>query len=146
LEKQLGKMSKGVRMPIITKKPLGNKLIKGRDHLLDCTSVWKIAGIPINFTTDVAAMYVTFKDKDSLDDAHAVISLNSINDPDQFIISDDGLGLTFWLKKEDQEDIVAENVNYCMDMVLIMTDGKEFSYINDYSIVFGQPPTLETGF
>lgn len=130
-------------MPIITKKPLGNKLIKGRDHLLDCTSIWKIAGTQINFDTDVDAIYVTFKDNDSLTDEYAVIALNSNDNPDQFIISDDGYGLTFWLKAADQDNIVAEKVNYAMDMVLLMTDGKEFPYINDYNIVFGQPATLE---
>jgi hypothetical protein len=133
-------------MPIITKKPQGNKLIKGRDHLLDCTSVWKIAGTDINFSSDVLAIYVTIKDKDSLADIDAAVALNSDDNPDQFIISDDGLGLTFWLKKEDQDDIVAETKTYCMDMVLIMSDGKEFPYINDYAVVFGQPPTLETGY
>ena len=131
-------------MPIITKKPQGNKLIKGRDHLLDCTAVWKIADEQINFTDDVDKIVVTFKDKDSLDDEYAVVALNSEDNPDQFIISDDGLGLVFWLKKEDQVDIIAEKIHYAMDMVLLLTDGKEFPYINDYGIVFGQPVTMET--
>ena len=69
-------------MPIITKKPLGNKLIKGRDHLLDCTSVWKIAKTDINFNTDVTIIYVTLKDNDSLDDSYAIVALNSEDNPD----------------------------------------------------------------
>jgi len=133
-------------MPILIKKPTGGKLVKGRDHKLKCTLTWDDGTNP-NLSTDVAAYYVTIKPSDSLEDTDAVIAINSVDNPDQFIITDAAEGqMQVWIKKTDQDDIIPDTEKYCFDMVVVLTDGTEWPYILDYNIVFGQPATRETGY
>jgi len=137
-------------MPIVTKKPTGGKLVLGRDHKLDCVLTWNDGTHP-NTDTEVDAYYVTIKASDALDDDDAVVALNSVDDADQFITSGTGITpangeMTFWLKAADQADIVADIVKYCMDMVVILTDGTEWPFVLDYNLVFAQPATRETGY
>lgn len=130
-------------MPITTKKPAGEKLVKGRDHKLDCVLTWNDGTHP-NTITDISAYYVTIKSSDMLDDESAVVSVNSIDNSDQFIVpevsSADGK-MTFWLKAEDQDNIVAGSTKYVFDLVVVLTDGTSWPFILDYNLVFTQPAT-----
>lgn len=136
-------------MPITIKKPTGGKLIKGRDHKLKCTLTWDDDTHP-NLHDDVAAFYVTVKASDALEDEDAAIAINSIDNSDQFILDDEATPpegtMTVWIKRTDQDEIIPDTVKYCLDMVVVLTDGTEWPFINDYNIVFGQPPTRETGY
>lgn len=136
-------------MPILIKKPTGGKLVKGRDHKLKCTLTWDDGTHP-NLHTDVAAFYVSLKDSDELIDNDAIIAINSIDNPDQFILDEEATPLegkmVVWIKRTDQENIIADTVKYCLDMVVVLTDGTEWPYILDYSIIFAQPVTQETGY
>jgi hypothetical protein len=136
-------------MPITIKKPTGGKLIKGRDHKLKCTLTWEDGTHP-NLHDDIEAFYVSMKSSDALEDSSATISINSIDNPDQFILDDEATPLegtmTVWIKRTDQDNIIPDKVKYCMDMVVVLSDGTEEPYINDYNIVFGQPITRETGY
>lgn len=129
-------------MPItITDEP-GDKRSLGRDHKLKCVLTWDDGTHP-NLTTDVAAYYVSIKSSETLSDAEATIALNSIDNPDQFIVTDAANGeLTLWIKRADQVD-VAVNLKYYFDMVVVLTDGTEWSYIED-TVVFSQPITRST--
>jgi hypothetical protein len=136
-------------MPITIKKPTGGKLMKGRDHRLKCTLTWDDGTHP-NLHTDIAAFYFTMKSNDSLADDDATISINSIDNPDQFILDDEATPLEgtmkIWIKKADQSSVVPDTIKYCADVVVVLTDGTEWPFITDYNIVFGQPPTRETGY
>jgi hypothetical protein len=136
-------------MPITIKKPTGGKLIKGRDHKLKCTLTWDDETHP-NLHTDVAAFYVSVKSSDALDDEYAVIAINSIDNPDQFILDEEATPLegtmTLWIKRADQAAIVSDTVKYCLDMVVVLSDGTEEPFISDYNVVFGQPITRITGY
>jgi hypothetical protein len=130
-------------MPILIKKPTGGKLIKGRDHKLKYTMTWDDGTHP-NLSTEVDAIYMTFKESDKVLDSAAVIAINSIDNPDQFSIVSavDGKG-KIWIKKTDQEDISADGRSYYVDIVVVLTDGTDWPFVNDYSVAFAQPATQE---
>jgi hypothetical protein len=132
-------------MPITFKKPTGGKLIKGRDHRLRYTMTWD-DDTALNLTTDIAAIYVGFKSSDALDDDNFVMAFNSIDNADQFITvtAAEGKGI-LWIKKTDQDDIIPE-VKYCAEVVVVLTDGTEWSFVTDYNVVFGAPVVRVTGY
>lgn len=133
-------------MPLTIKKPTGGKLIKGRDHKLKYTMTWDDGTHP-NLSSDIDAIYMTFKESDVLDeeDGVAVIALNSIDNPDQFITVDAASGQgKIWIKKTDQDDIIPDKVKYCVDIVVVLSDGTEWPFVNDYNVIFAQPVTRET--
>jgi hypothetical protein len=136
-------------MPITLKKPTGGKLVKGRDHKLRCTLVWDDGEHP-NLHTDVAAFYLTVKASDALDDEDAVIVLNSLDNADQFILNDEATPLegkmVIWIKRTDQDNIIADIVKYAIDLVVVLTDGTEWPFILDYNLIFAQPVTQVTGY
>ena len=126
-------------MPLTIKKPTGGKLVKGRDHYLQCQFTWDDGTHP-DLTT--SHFYVTMKESDTQDDEDAIIAFNSEDNADQFINIDNSEGIMdIWFKKEDQEDIVTNTVNYCADLVVVLTDGTEWPFILDYNITFAQPIT-----
>jgi hypothetical protein len=129
-------------MSIFIKKPTNGKLIKGRDHKLKYVMTWDDGTHP-NLSSDITAIYLTCKSSDALDDEDAVIAINSIDNADQFIIvnASEGQG-KIWIKHDDQDDIIAER-KYCIDVVVVLTDGTEWPFVNDYNIVFTQPVTQE---
>lgn len=130
-------------MPIIIKKPTGGRLVKGRDHYLQCTLAWDDGTHP-DLTT--SHFYMTIKASDADIDTDATIALNSIDNPDQFIVVDNEDGkLDIWIKKTDQDDIVPDSVKYELDVVVVISDGTEWPFVLDYNVVFCQPPTRETG-
>ena len=134
-------------MIVSIKKTTSGKLPKGRDHKLDYTMVWKHNNEPVDLETDVDVMFLVVKPSDTLDDDEAVILLNSDDNPDQFIVrdADEGEG-TFWIKKTDQDDIIPDTKKYCLGVVVVLSDGTEWPFIEDYNIVFSQPALLETGY
>jgi hypothetical protein len=132
-------------MPIVTKKPTGGKLVLGRDHKLDCVLTWNDGTHP-NTATEVSAYYATIKDNDSSTDA--VVSVNSIDNADQFIVSGEEVTpadgeMIFWLKASDQENIVADTTKYVFDIVVVLIDGTQWQFVLDYNLVFAQPATRE---
>jgi len=136
-------------VPITIKKPTGGKLIKGRDHKLKCTLTWDDGTHP-NLHKDIAAFYLTVKASDALEDDDAAIAINSLHNPDQFILDEEVIPptgkMTVWIKRTDQDKIIPDIVKYCLDMVVVLTDGTEWPFINDYNVIFGQPVTRETGY
>jgi hypothetical protein len=129
-------------MPLTIKKPTGGKLVKGRDHYLQCQLTWDDGTHP-----DLTAshFYVTMKESDLQEDEDAIMAFNSEDNGDQFIVVDNSTGeLDVWFKKEDQDDIVPNITNYCTDLVVILSDGTEWPFILDYNLVFAQPITRKT--
>ena len=133
-------------MHLKIKKPTGGKLVKGRDHRLKYTMTWDDDTHP-NLTNDIDAIYVTVKASDALADDLAVIAFNSVDNPDQFITVDAANGQgKIWIKKDDQDAIIPDTVQYCMDIVVIVSDGTEWEFVLDNNIMFTQPATRETGY
>lgn len=131
-------------MAITIKKPTNGKLVKGRDHKLKYTMTWDDDTHP-NLSADIDAIYVTIKASDTLDDEDAIIAINSIDNADQFIITSAANGQgQIWIKAADQDDIIPDTVKYCMDVVVVLTDGTEWPFILDYNVVFAQPATIST--
>lgn len=127
-------------MPLTIKKPLGGKLVKGRDHKLKYIMTWDDGTHP-NLDTEVAAIYATIKSSDIVEDEDAIFAINSTDNPDQFIVvSATGGQGKIWIKKDDQDDIIPE-IKYCMDVVVVLTDGTEWEFVLDNNIIFTQPPT-----
>ena len=139
---------------IVYKPPTNGKLPLGRDHLLRCAIVWSDADYAgqehPNLHTDVAAFYVTIKQSDVATDIAATVSVNSVDNPDQFILDEEATPLegkmTFWLKRANQVDIIPDTVKYAMDMVIVLTDGKELPYFITNNLVFTKSITGETGY
>jgi len=138
-------------MAITIKKPALGKLVKGRDHKLRCQMVWNDEDeTPVDLYSEVAAMYVTIKSSDSLADEDAEIAINSLDNSDQFILDNSATPIqgkmVLWIKKTDQANIVPDTVKYCMDLVVVLTDGTEWPFVLDYNLMFCKPPTGETGY
>lgn len=131
-------------MPITLQKPWGGKLIKGRDHRLRCSLIWDDNTRP-HLENDVDAFYATLKASDVFEDEDAIFSIDSVNNPDQFIITDaEESQLIIWIKRDNIKDVVADTVKYCFDVVVVLKDGTEWPYILDYNIVFANPVLQET--
>ena len=124
-------------MPIqILPTSLGKgRLILGDDHLLECTLTWDDETHP---DLENSTFYLSIRE--NILDAEAAIAINSIDNPTQFVITDNANGeMEVSITSEDQASITPE-VRYFIDMLIILPDGKTKHFIYD-TVVFLQSIT-----
>lgn len=135
-------------MAVVTKKPSSGKLPLGRDHKLDCVLAWNDETI-INTQTEVDTFYATIKASDADADTAAVVELNSTDHPTQFVVADAEAGLagemTFWLKRADQANIIADTVKYVFSIDALLTDGTLWPVVLEYNLIFAKTANDEPG-
>jgi len=116
-----------------------NGIILGDDHIFECIATWKDGTHP-NLTN--ASFWLTIKEELNDNDEEALVSLNSDDNPTQFVVTGAVTGeYEVWIKDTDQAGL-SPDTWYFIDIQIELGDGLLHTHLYD-RIRFSQQVTKE---